>query len=48
LAADQSGATAHRLGTRILAALTGVQVNEGAFLQDALRRADSTVGQAYQ
>ena len=60
LAADQYGATAHRLGPRvlgaghtlhygqgvpqckvpaILATLTGVQVTQGALLQDALRRA---------
>jgi len=69
LAADQYGATAHRLGPRvlatghalhygqgvpqrkvpaILATLTGVQVTQGGLLQDALRRADGTVGQAYQ
>ncbi len=32
----------------ILAALTGVQVTQGALMQDALRRADGAVGQAYQ
>jgi transposase len=69
LAADQYGATAHRLGLRILAtshalhygqgipqrkvpaileALTGVRVTQGALVQDARRRADGAVGQAYQ
>jgi transposase len=69
LAADQYGATAHRLGPRVLAtshalhygqgvpqrkvpavleALTGARVTQGALTQDALRRADGTVGQAYQ
>jgi transposase len=69
LAADQSGATAHRLGPRvlatghalhyghgipqrkvpaILAALTGVQITQGALMQDARHRADGTVGDAYQ
>jgi len=68
LAADQYGATAHRLGPRVLAAghalhygqgvpqckvpailatLTGVPVTQGGLLQDALRRANGTVGQAY-
>jgi transposase len=69
VAADQQGATAHRLGGRVLAAahtlhyevgvpvrkvpsvlqvLTGVEVTQGALTQDALRRAQGTVGQAYQ
>jgi transposase len=69
LAADQYGATAHRLGPRVLAtshalhygqgvpqrkvpavleALTGARVTQGALTQDALRRADGAVGQAYR
>jgi len=69
LAADQSGATAHRLGPRLLAtahalhygqgvpqrkvpaileAVTGARLTQGALAQDALRRADGAVGQAYQ
>ena len=69
LAVDQHGATAHRLGPRVLAtghalhygqgvpqrkvpailhALTGVPVTQGALAQDARRRADGGVGQAYQ
>jgi transposase len=69
LATDQYGATAHRLGPRLLAAghalhysqgipqrkvpaileaLTGARVTQGALMQDALRRADGAVGQAYQ
>jgi transposase len=69
LATDQYGATAHRLGPRVLASahalhygqgipqrkvpavlatLTGVQVTQGALMQDALRRTDGAVGQAYQ
>ncbi len=68
LAPDQFGATAHRLGERVLAAahalhygvgipvrkipavlqaLTGVQLTQGALTQDALRRAQETVGTAY-
>ena len=69
LAADQYGATAHRLGPRVLATghalhygqgvpqrkvpgilekLTGVRVTQGALMQDARRRVDGLVGQAYQ
>lgn len=69
LAADQYGATAHRLGPRLLAtghalhygqgvpqrklpaileAVTGARITQGALAQDALRRADGAVGQAYQ
>ena len=69
LAADQHGATAHRLGPRVLATghalhygqglpqrkvpavlkeLTGIAVTQGALTQDALRRTDGAVGQAYQ
>ena len=69
LAADQYGATAHRLGPRVLAtghalhdgqgvpqrkvpavleALTGARITQAALTQDALRRADGAVGQAYQ
>jgi len=69
LATDQYGATAHRLGPRLVATghalhygqgvpqrkvpailkeLTGVSVTQGALGQDALRRADGAVGQAYQ
>jgi transposase len=69
LAADQYGATAHRLGPRILAtshalhygqglpqrkvpavleALTGARVTQGALMQDARRRADGSLGHAYQ
>ena len=69
LAPDQFGATAHRLGPRILAAahvlhdgvgipmrkvpavlaaLTGVQLTQGALTQDALRRALGALGTAYE
>jgi transposase len=69
VAPDQSGATAHRLGPRVLAAahglhdgvgipvrqvpavlaaLTGVQLTQGALTQDALRRAVGTLGTAYE
>ena len=69
LATDQYGATAHRLGPRVLAtshalhygqgvpqrkvpavleALTGARVTQGALTQDALRRTDGAVGQAYR
>lgn len=69
LALDQAGATAHRLGPRVmaaahtlhyglgipvrkvpavLAAVTGVQLTQGALTQDALRRAAETVGAAYE
>lgn len=69
LAPDQYGATAHRLGPRVLAAahalqcgigipvhkvpvvlaaLTGVSLTQGALAQDALRRAASMVGTAYE
>jgi len=68
LAPDQHGATAHRLGKRVMAAahalhygvgipvrkvpavlhaLTGVELTQGALTQDALRRAEETVGTAY-
>ena len=68
LAPDQYGATAHRLGPRVmaaahalhygvgipvrkvpavLAALTGVQLTQGALTQDALRRAVGVIGTAY-
>jgi transposase len=67
LALDQYGATAHRLGARVmaaapalhdgggipvrkvpavLAALTGVQLTQGALTQDALRRTQGPVGTA--
>jgi len=69
LAPHQYGATAHRLGPRVmaaahalhygvgipvrkvpavLAALTGVQLTQGALTQDALRRAAGVVGTAYE
>ncbi|MFQ6030945.1 MAG: IS66 family transposase [Dehalococcoidia bacterium] len=69
LAPGQQGATAHRLGSRLMAAahmlhysagvpvrrvpkvlgaLTGVKVTQGAITQDALRRAQGPVGGAYQ
>jgi transposase len=69
LALDQDGATAHRLGARVmaaahalhdgvgipvrkvpavLAALTGVQLPQGALTQDALRRTQGPVGTAYE
>jgi transposase len=69
LAPDQSGATAHRLGPRVLAAahvlhdgvglpvrkvpavlaaLTGVQLTQGALTRDALRRAVGPLGTAYE
>lgn len=68
LAPHQYGATAHRLGPRVmaaahalhysvgipvrkvpavLAALTGVQLTQGALTQDALRRAAGVVGMVY-
>ena len=67
--ADQYGASAHRVGRRVMAAahvlhygvgvpvrrvpsvlraLTGVELNQGAITQDALRRARGAVGDAYQ
>jgi transposase len=69
VAPDQIGATAHRLGPRVMAAahalhygvgipvrkvplvmaaLTGVQLTQGALTQDALRRAAGPVGIAYE
>jgi hypothetical protein len=69
LVSDQYGATAHRLGARVmaaahalhygvgipvrkvpavLAALTGVQLTQGALTQDALRRTQGPVGTAYE
>lgn len=69
VAPDQRGATAHRLGPRLLATaqwlhyglglplqkvplllftLTGVRLTASALSQDALRRAQREVGQAYQ
>ena len=69
LAADQYGATAHRLGLRVKAAayalhynsgvplrkvpailkeLTGIGVTQGALTQDALKRAEGLVGEAYE
>jgi transposase len=69
LAPSQRGASAHRLGSRLMAAahvlhygagipvrripmvlqaLTGAKVTQSAITQDALRRAQGTVGQAYQ
>jgi transposase len=69
LAPDQAGATAHRLGPRVmaaahalhygvglpvrkvpavLAALTSVQLTQGALTRDALRRAAGAVGMAYE
>lgn len=66
---DQAGATAHRVGERVmaaahalhygigipvrkvplvLAALTGVQLTQGAITRDALQRAAGAVGTAYQ
>jgi transposase len=68
VAPDQAGATAHRLGPRVMAAahalhygvgipvrkvpvvlqaLTGVQLTQGAITQDALRRAEGTIGTGY-
>ena len=67
--ADQYGASAHRMGRRVMAAahvlhygvgipvrrvpsvlraLTGVELSQGAITQDALRRAQGAVGDAYQ
>ena len=67
--ADQYGASAHRVGRRVMAAahvlhygvgipvrrvpsvlraLTGVELSQGAITQDALRRAQGAVGDAYQ
>ena len=69
LAADQVGATAHRVGPGVMAAahalhygigvpvrkvpailaeLTGVSVTQSALTQDALRRAQGPVGEAYE
>jgi transposase len=69
LAPDQSGATAHRVGQRVmasahvlhygigvplrkvpavLAVLTGVRVMQSALTQDAQRRAEGSVGAAYE
>ncbi len=66
---DQYGASAHRMGRRVMAAahvlhygvgvpvrrvpvmlraLTGVELSQGAITQDALRRAQGAVGDAYQ
>ena len=68
VAPEQAGATAHRLGPRVMAAahawhdgvgipvrqvpavlqaLTGVQLTQGAITQDALRRAEGTIGTGY-
>ena len=67
--ADQYGASAHRMGRRVMAAahvlhygvgipvrrvpvvlraLTGVELSQGAITQDALRRAQGAVGDAYR
>ena len=67
--ADQYGASAHRMGRRVMAAahvlhygvgipvrrvpvvlraLTGVELSQSAITQDALRRAQGAVGDAYQ
>ena len=67
--ADQYGASAHRMGRRVMAAahvlhygvgipvrrvpvvlraLTGMELSQGAITQDALRRAQGAVGDAYQ
>ena len=69
VAADQYGATAHRVGPRVKAAahvvhyamgvplrkvpaivreFTGVQVTQSALTQDALKKAEGVVGNAYQ
>jgi hypothetical protein len=69
LAPDQAGATAHRVGERVmasahvlhyglglplrkvpavLAVLTGVRVTQSALTQDAQRRAEESVGAAYE
>ena len=69
VAPDQYGASAHRMGRRVMAAahvlhygvgipvrrvpvvlraLTGVELSQGAITQDALRRAQGAVGDAYQ
>ncbi len=69
IGADQYGASAHRMGRRVMAAahvlhygvgipvrrvpvvlraLTGVELSQGAITQDALRRAQGAVGDAYQ
>jgi transposase len=69
LAPDQYGATAHRVGARVMAhahvlhyglgvplrkvpaileQLTGVRVTQSALMQDALRRAEGSVGAAYE
>ena len=66
---DQYGASAHRMGRRVMAAahvlhygvgipvrrvpsalraLTGVELSQGAITQDALRRVQGSVGDAYQ
>ena len=69
VAPDQYGASAHRMGRRVMAAahvlhygvgipvrrvpvvlraLTGVELSQSAITQDALRRAQGAVGDAYQ
>ena len=69
VAPDQYGASAHRVGRRVMAAahvlhygvgipvrrvpsvlraLTGVELSQGAITQDALRRAQGAVGDAYR
>src|ERR1700691_5446324 len=69
VAADQFGATAHRVGPRVKAAahavhygmgvpvrklptilreFTGIEVTQSALTQDALRKAEGAVGNAYQ
>ena len=69
IGADQYGASAHRMGRRVMAAahvlhygvgipvrrvpvvlraLTGMELSQGAITQDALRRAQGAVGDAYQ
>ena len=69
VAPDQYGASAHRMGRRVMAAahvlhygvgipvrrvpvvlraLTGVELSQGAITQDALRRAQGAVGDAYR
>src|ERR1017187_3619186 len=69
VAADQYGATAHRVGPRVTAAahtvhsgmgvpvrklpailreFTGVQITQSALTQDALKKAEGVIGNAYQ
>ena len=69
IGSDQYGASAHRVGRRVMAAahvlhysvgvpvrkvpavlraLTGVELSQGAISQDALRRANGAVGEAYR